>query len=156
MRLDEVIRADHALSVALFDELQPLAGEDQRRTAAMILVARLAVALKTHVLAIERVVYAVLRTAGDEPAALALQAPHEHRALDTLVDTLLALRPGPELAAALAVARRFFEQQAALEERELLPAIARSLPVDERDQLARDLVAEQRRLRPTVQRRVGG
>jgi hypothetical protein len=156
MKLDDVIRAGHAQSVALFDELAPLAREDQRRSSATTLAQRLAVVLKTHALAVERVVCSALRSAGDEPAALALQAPHAHHALDVVVDKLLVLRPGAELVAALAVARRLFEQHAALEERELLPVIARWLPADEREQLARDLVAEQRRLLPTVQRRIGG
>jgi hypothetical protein len=137
MKLDDVIRADHAQSAALFDELAPLAREDQRRSSATTLAQRLAVVLKTHALAVERVVCSALRSAGDEPAALALQAPHAHHALDVVVDKLLVLRPGAE-------------------ERALLPVIARWLPADEREQLARDLVAEQRRLLPTVQRRIGG
>lgn len=157
MKLDDIIRSNLAQSAALFDELAPLAREDQRKPqSAMSLVARLAIQLKTHALALERVLYTALLAAGDEPAVFALRGPHEHHALDVIVDKLLALRPGPELAAALAVARRLFEQQAAVEERELLPVIARALPADERDQLARDLVAEQRRLRPRLLRQVGG
>ncbi|MGN6105511.1 MAG: hypothetical protein ACTHU0_10435, partial [Kofleriaceae bacterium] len=69
------------------------------------------------------------------------------------LDKLLALRPGPELRAAVSVARRLWEHQVAHEQRELLPAVIEALPADERAQLGRDLRDEQARLRPQIARR---
>ena len=154
MRIGDVITQDHREIAALFDELAPLAGDDRRTAEAMRVVAKLAVALKTHGLAEEKVVYEVIRTANDRLAACALEGPHELHALDIIVERLLALRPGPELRAALAVARRLFEQHAQHECTELLPALTEALPDDEHEQLGNDLLSAKQRLKPHVAQRI--
>ena len=154
MKIGDVIAQDHVEIVALFDELEPIAADDRRAAEAMRLVASLAVALKTHGLAEEKVLYQVICTANDRLAACALEGPHELHALDTVLDRLLVLRPGPEFRAALAVARRLFEQHAIHETRELIPAMAEALPDDEHEQLGNDLVDAKQRLRPRIARHI--
>jgi hypothetical protein len=154
MGIIEAIEADHAEAAALFDELVPLAGDDRFSKQAMRVAARLAVLLKTHALAEQRVLYEVLRTAGDRLAAYAREEPHVFHALDVVLDKVCVLRPGPELEAAVAVARRLFQYHVAREATELLPAVSEELPADEAAQLGRDLDAEKRRLRPRIERQL--
>jgi hypothetical protein len=154
MGICEVIAAQHAEATALFDQLAPLAGDDRRSTAVMSLAARLAIAIKTHALAEERVLYAAIRTAGERCAACALEGPHELHALEMVIDKMLALRPGAEFRAALAVARRLFDHHVHHERVELMPAVIEALPDDECDALGYDLLAEKRRLRPQVARQI--
>lgn len=153
MGVCEVIKSDHEEIALLFDQLAPLA-DDLHAKEAMRLAARLAITVKTHALAEQRVVYEALRTAGSELAACALEGPHELYALELVLDKLLALRPGPEFRAVLAVARRLFEQHAQHESQQLFPAVQREIPAEEADQLGRDLVAEKQRVRPQVARKV--
>ena len=154
MKIGDVITKDHSEIVALFDELMPIAGDDRRAAEAMRIVTALVVALKTHGLAEEKVLYQVICTANDRLAACALEGPHELHALDTVLDRLLVLRPGPEFRAALAVARRLFDQHAIHETSELLPAMEEALPADEHEQLGNDLVDAKQRLRPRIARNV--
>jgi hypothetical protein len=154
MRIDEAISADHQEVAALFDELAPLAGDDRRASDAMRIAVRLAVTLKTVALAEQKVLYEALRTAGQRLAAFARQAPHESHVLDVVIDKLLALRPGPDFEAVVAVAQRLFHQRTQRETTELLPAVRAELPEDETVQLALDLAAEKRRLRPRIERQL--
>ncbi|MGN6104234.1 MAG: hypothetical protein ACTHU0_03955, partial [Kofleriaceae bacterium] len=68
MAVCELLEADHAEIAALFDQLTPLAGDEQRAGEAQRLALRLAIAIKTQALAEERVVYEALRTASDRLA----------------------------------------------------------------------------------------
>lgn len=155
MGIREQLESDRALVRSLFDEIGPLARDDRRTSDAMRLVIRLAIAIKTHALAEEKVIYRVIASAGGRLEELALEGPHAHRAVDVVLDKALALRPGADLRAALAVARRLFDHQADFEARELLPALLHALPASETEQLGRDLADEQARLRPLVSRIVG-
>jgi hypothetical protein len=150
----EAIAADHAEAAALFDELVPLARDDRNAKQAMRTVARLAVLVKTHALAEQRVLYEALRTAGDRLAAYAREEPHLIHALDVVLDKVCVLRPGPELEAVVAVARRLFQHHVEREARELLPAVSAELPADEAAQLGHDLEVEKRRLRPRIERQL--
>jgi hypothetical protein len=154
MGICEVIAADHDEVTSLFDQLEPLAGDDARAAQAMRVAARLAIAVKTHALAEQRVLYEALRTAGDRLAACALEGPHEVHAVEVILDKLLTLRPGRELRAAVAVARRLFAQHAQHERDELLPALTAELPEDQRAQLGRDVLHEKQRVRPVVARQI--
>ena len=154
MRVGDILTADHREIDALFDALAPIAGDDHRGAEIMRLVTQLALAIKTHGLAEEKVVYEVIRTANDRLAACALEGPHELHALDIVIDRLLVLRPGPELRAALAVARRLFDQHAHHEEHELIPAMAEALPDDEHELLGHDLACAKQRLRPQIARHI--
>jgi len=155
MGLDAVIERDLAEASQLFDELAPIAGDDRRTGETMRVARLLAVTLKTHALAEQKVLHELLRGAGARFSSVALQSWHEHHALDVLLDKLLSLRPGLELEAVVAVARRLFELRCEREQRELLPAMHETIPRDEHDQLACELVAAQRRLRPQVERMIG-
>jgi hypothetical protein len=53
------------------------------------------------------------------------------------------------------VARRLFGHHIMRETTELLPAVCAELPEDETVQLADDLAAEKRRLRPRIERQLG-
>jgi len=154
MKVEAVIASDHREIVDLFDDLAPLAGDDRRAAEAMRLTTKLAVALRTLGLAEEKVLYEVIRTASAQLAACALEGPHELHALDTVIERLLVLRPGPEFRAALAVARRMFDAHALHEATELIPALAEALPADECEQLGRDFVTAKSRLRPQVARHI--
>jgi hypothetical protein len=155
MKVESVIASDHREIVDMFDELTPLAADDRRASEAMRLATKLAVALRTLGLAEEKVLYEVIRTASARLAACALEGPHELHALDTVLERLLALRPGPEFRAALAVARRLFDAHAEHEASELIPALAQALPDDECEQLGNDFVSAKSRLRPQVARHIG-
>lgn len=154
MGIAEIIATDHAEIGKLFDELAPLACDDRRSSEVMRLATRLAISIKTHALAEQRVLYAALLTASDRLAACALEGPHELHVVEVVVDKLLALRPGPEFRAALAVARRLFDQHASHVQEELLPAMTECLPDAECDQLGADLVSEKQRLRPQISRQI--
>ncbi|HEU0029071.1 MAG TPA: hypothetical protein VFQ53_00470 [Kofleriaceae bacterium] len=151
MGILEVMAADHAEAAALFDELTPIAGDDRRTCDVMRVATRLAIEIKSHALAEQKVLLEALRTAGDDCAAYALEALHELYALDLVIDKMLALRPGPELRAAVCVARRLFDQHMERAVAEVLPAAGSRLADG---QLARDLVVEKRRVRPRVMRLV--
>jgi len=154
MGIIEAIAADHAEASALFDELAPLAGDDRHPSETMRIAARLAIAVKTCALAEQKVLYEALKTAGSRLAAFALEGPHEHHALDVVLDKLLALRPGRELKAVVAVAQRMFRHHVDREAREVWPAVCAELPADEAAQLGRDLAVEKRLLRPRIERQV--
>lgn len=154
MGICEQIATDQAEIESLFDELAPLAGDDRRSPDAMRLAAKLAVAVKTTALAEQRVLYEAVRTAGARLAACALEGPHELHALEVVLDKLIALRPGPEFRAALAVARRLFAQHAQHERDELIPAIQEALSPSECTRLGADLVTEKQRVRAAVSRQI--
>jgi hypothetical protein len=153
--LADVINRDLDEAIALFDELVPIAGDDRRSADTMRVATRLAISLKTHALAEQKVLHEALRTADDRLATFALESLYEHHALDVVLDKLLALRPGPELKAVVAVARRLFELRRGREHRDLLAVVSQTLPPDEHHQLGRDLAAAKRRLRPQVERMIG-
>lgn len=156
MGILEAIEADHAEASALFAELAGVAGDDRRSSDAdaMQIAARLAITVKTAAIAEQRVLYQALRTAGDPLAAFALEAVHEFHALDVVLDKLLALRPGRDLVAVVAVAQRLFRHISDRQLHELLPVLCVELPELETAQLARDHVAEKRRLRPRIERQI--
>jgi hypothetical protein len=154
MGLLEAIESDHAEASALFAELAHVAGDDRRSSDAMRIAARLAITVKTAAIAEQRVLHEALRTAGDQLAAFALEAAHEFHALDVVLDKLLALRPGRDLVAVVAVARRMFRSITDRQLHELLPVLRDELPELETAQLARDHVAEKRRLRPRIERQI--
>ena len=156
MDIIETIKADHDEAAELIDQLEPVASDDARTSEAMRIAVRLAVTLKTHAKAEERVLYEAMRTASPKLAELAREGPYAHQALDFMLDKLLVHRPGPELKAILHVIKAQFEHHARREEElEMLPAIRAAVPDDERARLAQDLQDEKRRLRPQVERLVG-
>ncbi|MEO8702621.1 MAG: hypothetical protein ABI867_21435 [Kofleriaceae bacterium] len=154
MSILEAIAADHAEASALFDELAPLVRDDRRSSDVMRVAARLAVTVKTAAIAEHHVLHEALRTAGDRLSAFALESQHEFHALDVMLDKLLALRPGPDLAAVVAVAQRLFRAMIDRERHELLPAMGSELSETEVAQLGREHTAEKRRLRPRIERQV--
>jgi len=156
MDIIEILTADHDDIALLIDELEQLASDDSRTSDAMRLAAKLAVAIKVHAKAEERVVDEAIRTATPQLAAHALEGPYEHQALDLMLDKLVLHRPGPELRAILHVVRLQFEQHARIEEEGIvLPAVRAAFPADERAQLAQDFFAAKQRMRPQIERLVG-
>lgn len=156
MDITELITADHDEAAQLFADLETLVLDDSQSSGAMLLAVRLAVAVKVHCHAEEKVVYAAMRTSGDELAALALEGPYEHQVLDLMLDKLVLHRPGPELRAILHVARFEFEHHARGDEEGLmLPALRRAFGTAERVQLGFDMMAEKRRMKAHIQRLVG-
>lgn len=153
--LADVITRDLEEAIALFDELAPIAGDDRRTADTMRIATRLAISVKTHALAEQKVLHEALRTADHRLAAFSLESLYEHQALDIMLDKLLALRPGPELEAVVAVARRLFELHREREYRLLLAWVDQALRPDEHYQLGRDLAAAKRWLRPKVERMIG-
>ena len=154
MEFVDAITADLREVAQLFDELTPLARDDRRAKEAMRIATRLAVTVKTAALAEQKVLCEALRTAGDKLAALAREQPHESHALDVVIDKLLALRPGPDFEAVVAVAQRLFTHYSLRETTEFLPAVCAELPADETSQLASDLALEKRRLRARIERQL--
>jgi hypothetical protein len=154
VKICEAIARDHAEAEALFEELALVAGDVRNPSQALRIAARLTIMLKTQVLAEERVLYEALRSAGDPLAIWAREGPHLYHALDVVLDKLCVLRPGPELKAAVEVARRLFHDHVEREAAELLPAVGAELRPQEAEQLARDLDAEKRRLRPRIERQI--
>lgn len=154
--LADVINRDLDEAIALFDELASIAGDDRRTADTMRVATRLAISVKTHALAEQKVLHEALRTADHRLCAFVHESLYEHQALDVMLDKLLALRPGPELRAVVAVARRLFELRRAREHCDLLTVVTQTLPPDEHRQLGRDLAAAKRRLRPQVERMIGG
>jgi len=150
------ITADHDEVSELFDELARLAQDDSRTSDAMRIAVRLAVALKIHTHAEERVVYRAMNGADLRLAAFAREGHYEHGAIDMLIDRLLSQRPGAELFAILKVARDQFDHHARdEEERLILPLLAAQLTPTEGLSLAHDFLAERRRIRPSIERLVG-
>jgi hypothetical protein len=154
MEIADAITADLREVAELFDELAPLARDGRRGKEAMRIAARLAVTVKTTALAEQKVLYEALRTAGDKLAAYAREQPHESHALDVMIDKLLALRPGPDFEAVVAVAQRLFHHHSLRETTELLPAVCAELPAAETEQLATDFTLEKRRLRSRIERQI--
>src|SRR5688500_13934658 len=103
MDIIELITADHDEAAKLIEELDQLAANDSRTSEAMRIAFKLAVALKTHAKAEERILYESMRTATPQLAELALEGPYEHQAFDLMLDKLAVHRPGPELRAILHV-----------------------------------------------------
>lgn len=156
MDIIEVITADHDEHARLIAELAELAADDARTSEAMRIAVKLAVHLKTHAKAEERILYEALRTAPPPLAQLALEGPYEHQAVDLMLDKLVVHRPGPELRAILHVLEVQFEHHARVaEERIVLPAIRVAFLHDEREQLARDFLDFKERLQPQIERLVG-
>jgi hypothetical protein len=156
MDIIEIITADHDDISLLIDELEQLAGNDARSSDAMRHAVKLAVAIKLHAKAEERIVDEAIKTATPQLAAHALEGPYEHQALDLMLDKLVLHRPGPELRAILHVIRVQFEQHARIEEEGIvLPALRAAFPVDERAQLATDFLATKQRMQAQIERLVG-
>lgn len=156
MDIIEVITADHDDAATLIDTLEQLAGDDARTSEAMRLAFRLAVGLKTHAKAEERVLYEAMRSATTQLAEHALECPYEHQVLDLMLDKLVVHRPGPELRAILHVIKAQFELHARTEEEGIvLPAVRASFLDDERAQLAKDFLDAKERLQPQIERLVG-
>ncbi|MBL9020267.1 MAG: hemerythrin domain-containing protein [Myxococcales bacterium] len=156
MDIIKCIKADHDEAAALFGELARVAHDDRRTSDAMRLAVRLAVALKIHAHAEEKIVYEVMSGATPDLAAFSREGKYEHELLDLLLDRLLVQRPGPELVAILKVARHEFEHHARVEEEgELLPALAACLDPGRGLHLAHDFLYERRRIRPAIERLVG-
>ena len=156
MDIIEIIKSDHDAALELFDKLEPIAADDARTSEAMRLAVQLAVTIKTHAKAEEKVLYEVMRTASLELGELALEGPYEHQAMDLMLDKLLLHRPGRDFRAILRVAREMFTHHARhVEEARVLPAIARVLTAEERSQLGRDMFVAKRRTQPHVERLVG-
>lgn len=156
MDIIEAIKADHDEVANLIEQLEPLAADDARTSEAMRLVVRLAVAVRTHAKAEEKVLYEAMRTSTQELADLALEGPYEHQAIDLMLDKLLLQRPGRELRAILKVIKEQFGHHARNEEEnQVLPAVARAFLDDERIQLGADFEAEKLRLKPQIERLVG-
>lgn len=156
MDIIEVITADHDEAAKLIEELEQLAADDSRTSEAMRLAVKLAVGLKTHAKAEERILYESMRTATPKLAELALEGPYEHQALDLMLDKLVVHRPGPELRAILHVIEAHFHHHARIDEESLmLPAIRAVFLDDERAQLARDFLDVKRRVQPQIERLVG-
>lgn len=156
MDIIEILTADHDDISLLIDELTQLAGDDARTSEAMRLAAKLAVAVKLHAHAEERIVDEAIRTASPQLAAHALEGPYEHQALDLMLDKLVLHRPGPEMRAILHVIRVQFEQHARIEEEGIvLPAVRAAFLADERAQLATDFLAMKQRMQAQIERLVG-
>ena len=156
MDIIEVITADHDETARLIEELEHLAADDSRTSEAMRIAARLAVGLKTHAKAEERILYESMRTATPQLSELALEGPYEHQALDLMLDKLAVHRPGPELRAILHVLKAQFEHHARIEEEQImLPAVRLAFLDEERAQLARDFLDVKQRLQPQIERLVG-
>ncbi len=150
------ITGDHDEAAELFAELGGLARDDRRTSDAMRAAVRLAIALKIHARAEERVVYQAMQCDDPRLAAFAREGHHEHGAMDMLIDRLTAQRPGPELFAILKVARDQFEHHARHEEEAvILPLLAAQLTPTESLSLAQDFLHERRRIRPSIERLVG-
>lgn len=156
MDIIEVITADHDEAAKLIEELEQLAADDSRTSEAMRIAVKLAVGLKTHAKAEERILYESMRTATPKLAELALEGPYEHQALDLMLDKLVVHRPGPELRAILHVIESHFHHHARIDEETLmLPAILAAFLEAERAQLARDFLDVKRRVQPQIERLVG-
>jgi hypothetical protein len=150
------IKADHDEAAALLAELVHLAGDDRRTSDAMRTAVRLAITLKIHAHAEERMVYQAMQSGDLRLAAFAREGRYEHGALDMLLDRLVAQRPGPELLAILKVVRDQFEHHARHEEEEvILPLLETQLTPTESLSLAHDFLHERRRIRPSIERLVG-
>ena len=156
MDVIELVIADHDEAADLFEQLERLAADDARSNQAMRLVHQLAVSIKTHAKAEERILTDVMRSASPELAQLAREGPYEHQALDVMLDKLVLHRPGPELVAILHVAGRLFVQHARDEEEAVvLPALRTAVDPEERARLAHDFLVEKKRIRPGIERLVG-
>lgn len=122
----------------------------------MRVAVRLAVAIKIHAHAEEKIVFEVMATATPDLAAFSREGKYEHQVLDMLLDRLVVQRPGPELFAILKVARHEFEHHARVEEEGvILPALAAVLDPAHALHLAHDFLHERRRIRPAIERMVG-
>jgi hypothetical protein len=156
MNIVEVIRRDHDELAQMFEELAQVARDDRRRGSGGVrLCSRLVVAARVHARAEERVVYEVLRTCPGPLKAFALAGPHEHEMLDITLDKLLLHRPSEELVVIARVARDLFEMHAHDEEEaDILPLILTEMSAEDREALARDMVAEKARIRPQIARTV--
>ncbi|MBA3453818.1 MAG: hemerythrin domain-containing protein [Deltaproteobacteria bacterium] len=156
MDIIELITADHDEAAKLIEELDQFAADDSRTSEAMRIAVKLAVALKTHAKAEERILYESMRTATAQLAEFALEGPYEHQALDLMLDKLAVHRPGPELRAILHVIKAQFEHHARVEEEGvMLPAVREAFRDHERAQLARDFLDVKERLQPQIVRQVG-
>jgi hemerythrin superfamily protein len=156
MDIIKAIKADHDEVAELFEQLAHLAGDDQRTSDAMRTAVRLAIAVKIHAHAEERVVYDAMRDRDPRLAAFSREGRYEHSALDMLLDRLIAQRPGPELVAILKVARDQFEHHARHEEEAvILPLLVDDPTPTESLSLAHDFIHERRRIRPSIERLVG-
>ena len=157
MDIVDLIKRDHDEVADLFDHLADVARDDRRTTGAEALraCAHLVVAAHVHARAEERVLYEALRTCGGPLKGFALAGPHEHEILDVTLDKLLLHRPSEELVVIARVARDLFEMHAHEEEEaEILPLIRQELALEDREALARDMVAEKARIRPQIARMV--
>jgi hypothetical protein len=156
MDIIETITADHDDTARLIETLDRIAGDDARTSEAMRLAFKLAVGLKTHAKAEERVLYEAMRSSTARLAEFALEGPYEHQVLDLMLDKLVVHRPGPELRAIVHVIRAQFEHHAREdEERVVLPAFRAAFSEEERAQLAHDFLDAKRRVQPQIERLVG-
>jgi hypothetical protein len=156
MDIIEIITADHDAAASLIEILDQIAADDARTSEAMRLAFRLAVGLKTHAKAEERVLYEAMRTATPLLAELALEGPYEHQVLDLMLDKLVLHRPGPELRAILHVIKHQFELHARTEEEAIvLPAVRAAFRDGERAQLGQDFLELKVRMQPQIERLVG-
>lgn len=157
MTIVELIKRDHDEMADLFDQLAQAAHNDHRAGAERArTAARLVAIAKIHAWSEERVLYEVARTASPPLKAFALAGPHEHETLDITLDKLLVHRAGDEYRVIVRVARDLFEMHARDEEEaEILPLVGEAFSTEELVTLADDVLAEQARIRPQIQRLVG-
>lgn len=154
MDLLELIHRDHDEIARLLDQLADLARA--RPDAAVRLATQLAIAVRVHALAEERVLYPLIAGRLPNLRSFALSAPQLHENLDTTIDKLLAPLPGDALATLVGVAHDLFELHARDEEEgEVLPVLRERLSREELTTLAGALAGEKARLRPRVERAAG-
>jgi hypothetical protein len=157
MTIVELIKHEHDEVADLFDHLVVIAGDHRRAEDAARMAARLVALVRVHAYAEERIVYEALRTQAAQLKAFALAGPHEHEVLDTTLDKLLVRRPGDdEYQVIVKVARDLFDMHARDEEEaDILPLMGQLMPADELVSLAKDMLAEETRIRPQILRLVG-
>lgn len=156
MHVADLIKRDHDEVADLFDQLAAVACDDRRTSVAIRDAQRLVAAVRIHARSEERVLYEAMLTRSGPLKSFALAGPHEHEMLDITLDKLLVRRPSEEYAVIVKVARDLFEMHARDEEEaDILPVLRELVTADEADSLARDLLAEQARLRPQILRLVG-
>lgn len=144
----ELIRKDHDEAVSLINALAKVAEkEPSERTLSQI--GKLVKAVKLHSKAEEAALYTVLATERKAFRDFQLEGHIEHDLLDSTLDRLAALAPGPdgEFKAALTVCKELIQHHGREEEeKDLFPKLKKAFSRDELVAMGENMKAEKKRL----------
>lgn len=155
MNILSVIKQDHEAVSHIFNQLEKVMASPNKELSKLI--NQLIVEIKVHAKAEEITLYNVCRSKTDKLSEFSVEGFIEHRLLDTVLNKLPQVKPGPdgEFKALLKVARDLFEHHAIEEEQEeIFPKLENAFSKEELSELGDEMLAQKENVREEIEERV--